>query len=163
MPSKSSPINFRNGLDHADLVEAFAPKPYLICSTTEDYFPIEGSRKTFEESTRIYACGRIHQDSKRQSTAGAAGARRTSARGDIRMDGPLVEGRGRRRIEPEPIFQTEYEEDLLAHPDRADLVIPTGDGEAPMNMRRLSALVPPRPRGGVLDRLKRREKPAFCS
>ena len=30
------------------------PKPYLICSTTEDFFPIAGSRKAFEESMRIY-------------------------------------------------------------------------------------------------------------
>ncbi len=49
------PDQFKNGLNHADLVQAFAPKPYLICSTTEDFFPIAGSRNTFQESHRIYS------------------------------------------------------------------------------------------------------------
>ena len=32
------------GLDHADLVEQFAPKPYLVVSTTEDFFPLAGAQ-----------------------------------------------------------------------------------------------------------------------
>jgi dienelactone hydrolase len=42
------------GFDHADFVEMVAPKPYLICSTTEDFFPLEGARRTYEEAKRIY-------------------------------------------------------------------------------------------------------------
>ena len=49
------PDALKNGLDHPDLVEAFAPKPYLIVSTTGDYVPIAGSRKALAESKRIYA------------------------------------------------------------------------------------------------------------
>jgi cephalosporin-C deacetylase-like acetyl esterase len=45
----------RDGLDHGDLVEAFAPKPYLILSAIRDFFPIEGARETFREAKRIYA------------------------------------------------------------------------------------------------------------
>ena len=43
------------GLDFPDFVEAFAPKPYLIESTKEDFFPLEGARQTYEEAKRFYA------------------------------------------------------------------------------------------------------------
>ena len=42
------------GYDHGDFAAAFAPKPYLICSTDQDFFPLAGARKTFEEARRIY-------------------------------------------------------------------------------------------------------------
>ncbi|MBN2013318.1 acetylxylan esterase [candidate division KSB1 bacterium] len=42
------------GLDHADLIEVFAPKPYLIVATTRDYFNIDGARATFREAGRAY-------------------------------------------------------------------------------------------------------------
>lgn len=48
------PDLLKEGMDHADLVTLMAPKPYLICSTTEDFFPIEGARRTFDEAKRIY-------------------------------------------------------------------------------------------------------------
>ena len=43
------------GLDFPDFVESFAPKPYLIESTKEDFFPLEGARQTYEEAKRFYA------------------------------------------------------------------------------------------------------------
>ncbi len=43
-----------DGLDQADFVIAFAPKPYLILSATRDFFPIAGARQTFREAKRIY-------------------------------------------------------------------------------------------------------------
>ncbi len=42
------------GLDHADFVLAFAPKPYLILSAIRDFFSIAGARDTFEEARRVY-------------------------------------------------------------------------------------------------------------
>jgi len=42
------------GLDFGDWVEAFAPKPYAIISTTNDMFPFEGARHTYDEAKRIY-------------------------------------------------------------------------------------------------------------
>jgi hypothetical protein len=35
-------------------VELFAPKPWLIESTREDFFPLEGARQTHEEARRFY-------------------------------------------------------------------------------------------------------------
>ena len=43
-----------NGLDHPDLIEARAPKPTLIMSTTRDFFSIQGARETFQEAGRAF-------------------------------------------------------------------------------------------------------------
>lgn len=42
------------GLDVADYVELFAPRPYLMVSTTGDFFPIEGARHTYQEARSWY-------------------------------------------------------------------------------------------------------------
>jgi cephalosporin-C deacetylase-like acetyl esterase len=42
------------GLDVADYVELFAPKPYLIVSTSGDFFPIDGARHAFQEARSWY-------------------------------------------------------------------------------------------------------------
>jgi cephalosporin-C deacetylase-like acetyl esterase len=52
---QSIPRFIEQGLDFADWVELFAPKPYAIISTTNDMFPFEGARQTFEEAKRIYS------------------------------------------------------------------------------------------------------------
>ena len=51
---QSIPGFLSSGLDQADWVELFAPKPYLICSTEKDFFPIEGSRQAYREARRWY-------------------------------------------------------------------------------------------------------------
>jgi cephalosporin-C deacetylase-like acetyl esterase len=51
---QSIPHFIERGLDFADWVELFAPKPYAIISTTDDMFPFEGARQTYEEAKRIY-------------------------------------------------------------------------------------------------------------
>jgi cephalosporin-C deacetylase-like acetyl esterase len=43
-----------DGLDHADFIHAFAPKPYLILSAIRDFFSITGARESFAEAKRIY-------------------------------------------------------------------------------------------------------------
>lgn len=42
------------GLDQADFVIAFAPKPFLIASAVQDFFPIKGARETYAEVKRLY-------------------------------------------------------------------------------------------------------------
>lgn len=50
--------NFYRGLlkqiDHADYIEARAPKPTLIMATTNDFFSIQGVRETYEELKSVY-------------------------------------------------------------------------------------------------------------
>ena len=49
------PPFLKDGLDHADFVYAFAPKPYLILSAIRDFFSISGARQSFADASRIYA------------------------------------------------------------------------------------------------------------
>ena len=42
------------GLDQTDFVELFAPKPWLIASTLEDFFTPEGARQVYEEARHWY-------------------------------------------------------------------------------------------------------------
>jgi dienelactone hydrolase len=42
------------GFDFPDWIELASPRPYAIVSTTEDMFPFEGARRTFEEAKRWY-------------------------------------------------------------------------------------------------------------
>jgi cephalosporin-C deacetylase-like acetyl esterase len=135
------PRQFEQGLNHADLVEAFAPKPYLICSTTEDFFPIAGSRKTFEESKRIYelfgAGDRIgiaydsgpHGTTKKQREAIYAWMRRW-------LRGESGE------ISPEPAYETEYEDDLRCTPTGQLSTSLGGETPSTLNIARLSAVKP---------------------
>lgn len=43
-----------SGIDHADILLSFAPKPSMIIATTRDFFSIQGTRETFEEVKRFY-------------------------------------------------------------------------------------------------------------
>ncbi len=45
----------QEGLGFPDWVEAAAPRPYAIISTTEDMFPFAGARSSRDEARRIYA------------------------------------------------------------------------------------------------------------
>lgn len=51
---QSIPHFIAEGLDFADWVEAFAPKPYAVISTQDDMFPFEGARQTVDEAKRFY-------------------------------------------------------------------------------------------------------------
>lgn len=42
------------GLDIPDYIALFAPKPYLIASTRDDFFPLAGARAAFEEAKRFH-------------------------------------------------------------------------------------------------------------
>lgn len=52
---QSLPHFIEQGLDFADWVEAFAPKPYAVVSTESDMFPFAGARVSVEEAKRFYA------------------------------------------------------------------------------------------------------------
>jgi cephalosporin-C deacetylase-like acetyl esterase len=49
------PNFLREQLDMADFIELFAPKPWLIVNTINDFFPLEGARQTYEEARNWYA------------------------------------------------------------------------------------------------------------
>jgi hypothetical protein len=51
---QSFPFFLSSGLDVADYIELFAPKPWLINSTTGDFFPVEGARHAYQEALDWY-------------------------------------------------------------------------------------------------------------
>jgi hypothetical protein len=51
---QSFPNFLSSGLDVADYIELFAPKPWLINSTVGDFFPIEGARHAYQEALDWY-------------------------------------------------------------------------------------------------------------
>jgi cephalosporin-C deacetylase-like acetyl esterase len=51
---QSIPFFIERGLDLADWVEAAAPRPYAVVSTTADMFPIDGARASYAEARRFY-------------------------------------------------------------------------------------------------------------
>jgi hypothetical protein len=51
---QSWPGFISSGLDQTDFVEVFAPKPWLITSTMDDFFTPEGARIVYEEARRWY-------------------------------------------------------------------------------------------------------------
>jgi dienelactone hydrolase len=44
-----------NGVDHAGLLLMMYPRPALVAAATLDFFPIEGTHKTFQEVSRLYS------------------------------------------------------------------------------------------------------------
>lgn len=52
---QSAPGFLASGLDQADLIAAFAPRPYLVINTEEDFFPIAGSRRAVADARKVYA------------------------------------------------------------------------------------------------------------
>ncbi len=138
------PDQLKNGLNHADLVEAFAPKPYLIASTTEDFFPIAGSRKAFAESQRIYSLFDANLKIATSYDAGPHGTTQKQREAIYAWMNRWLKG-GSGEIVPEPAFQTEYEEDLLCTTTGQVSTSLGGETPSTWNMRRLSKLTPPRP------------------
>jgi hypothetical protein len=51
---QSIPGFISSGLDLVDYVELFAPKPWLIGSTEQDFFPLAGAKEAYEEARHWY-------------------------------------------------------------------------------------------------------------
>ena len=138
------PDQFKRGLNHADLVEAFAPKPYLICSTSEDFFPIAGSRKTFQESRRIYSLLGAEEKISTSYDSGPHGTTQRQREAIYAWMNRWLKGQ-KGEISPEPAIQTEYEEDLLCTPTGQVSTSLGGETVSTLNVGRFSELAPPRP------------------
>ncbi|MGD0125418.1 MAG: acetylxylan esterase [Terriglobia bacterium] len=111
---QSFPFFLSSGLDVADYIELFAPKPWLINSTVGDFFPIEGARHAYQEALDWY---RIYSAEERIRWAIGPGPHGTPL--EIReaiyqwMIRWLKDGRGNFREEP---VELALDSDLLATP-----------------------------------------------
>jgi hypothetical protein len=59
---QSIPGFISSGLDLVDYIESFAPKPWLIGSTEQDFFPLAGARSAYEEAQGWYKSMFSYQD-----------------------------------------------------------------------------------------------------
>lgn len=147
------------GYDHADFVEAFAPKPYLICSTDQDFFPLSGARRTFEEASRMYrllgAHGRIdwfhepgdHGMPQRTREAIYGWMKRWLGGGQTSSAGYAPGGSEGARVPmffsplSEPPIATEYEPDLNATATGQLATSKPGETASTITLRRLAERV----------------------
>lgn len=153
------PDQLKNGIDHADFVEAFAPKPYLICSTREDFFPLEGARQTLEESRRIYALFGAEERISAFVGPGGHGVPPEQLRAISEwMVRWLEPGRKAYAGPPPP---AEHEEDLYATATGQLATSLGGESASTLNVKRFSKILPerrPLASGGDVEQLRSRLK-----
>lgn len=137
------PGQLLEGLDHADWIGLAAPKPYLILSTDQDFFPLEGARKTFAEMKRIYTLYDAAVKVDWFHEPGPHGVPAASRLALVNFMRRWLQGQG----DPvaEPPFQTEHEEDLNVTPTGMVATSLGGETASTVNMARLRALGPKRP------------------
>ena len=51
------PGSLAEGIDYVDLLAGMAPKPVMILAAENDFFPIEGARRTLEEVRQFIVIG----------------------------------------------------------------------------------------------------------
>ncbi|MCL4850550.1 MAG: acetylxylan esterase [Bryobacteraceae bacterium] len=136
------PDQLKNGINHGDFVQAFAPKPYLICSTTDDFFPLKGSQRTFEESRRVYA---LFGAEERISTFVAPGRHGVPPEQLRAISDWMV-----RWLKPDrdsyagPPPRTEFEEDLYATRTGQLATSLAGETASTLNLKRFGGVLPER-------------------
>lgn len=54
-PEQDIPGLLAAGIDHTEFIGMIAPRPVLIGAATRDFFPIEGTHRTFAEVQRLYS------------------------------------------------------------------------------------------------------------
>ncbi|HSO93319.1 MAG TPA: acetylxylan esterase, partial [Candidatus Dormibacteraeota bacterium] len=137
------PDYFRAGLDHGDLILGALPKPYLMCSTEGDFFPLEGARQTFAEMKRLY--DRLGMEDRMAWAVGPGGhGMPKNVREAIYgwMNHWLKGAASTKAIEPD--IHTEFEEDLYSTPTGQVSTSLGGETASTMNLKRYSQLLPQR-------------------
>jgi cephalosporin-C deacetylase-like acetyl esterase len=135
---QSIPHFIEQGLDFGDWVEAFAPKPYTIISTTNDMFPFEGARHTYEEARRIF--GIYGSENNLQWITGPGG------HGNLGPISPAILGFFLHHLNGAPAGDAAF---TAERPQRAEdlLVTPTGQVSTSIGGETIASIV----RAHVLD------------
>lgn len=138
------PDQLLNGVNHADFVTLFAPKPYLIRSTTGDFFPIEGARKTFEEARRIYSLFGAEDRIAWFSEPGPHGTPKANREAMYAWMKRWLKAEPAGPA-PEPELRSELEEDLECTPTGQVATSLGGETASSWNIKQFSDVFPPRP------------------
>ncbi len=148
------PDQLKEGLNHGDFAIAFAPKPMLIVSTEEDFFPIKGSSRTFEEAKRIYALFQAEDKIARAVGPGGHGMPQVVREAVYGWMNRWLKG-GPAGPLPEPAFETEFEQALYCTPTGQVSTSLGGETASTLNVRRLSAIHVSRPVADLETRIRR--------
>ena len=98
-----------NGLDHADFVYAFSPKPYLILSAIRDFFSISGARATYQEARRVYEVLGVPDKLSMVEADDGHGYSKPRRMAAYRWFGRWLKGVDDQAPEPEVVIATEEE------------------------------------------------------
>lgn len=137
------PDQLREGLNHSDWIGLAAPKPYLIVSTDQDFFPLEGARKSFEEMKRIYALYDAAAKVQWFHEPGGHGVPDASRRAISAFMKQWLKGDS--TPVREPALRTEHEEDLNVTPTGQVASSLGGETASTYNIRRFGLRKPSRP------------------
>jgi cephalosporin-C deacetylase-like acetyl esterase len=138
---QSIPHFIQEGLDFPDWVEQMAPKPYAIVSTTEDMFPFEGARQSYEEAKRFY--GIYGAEDRIQWISGPGG------HGNLGPISPQILGFFTKYLKggaPERSFlpmRVEHREDLQCTPTGQVATSIGGETVYSLNRKRAASLLAP--------------------
>lgn len=154
------PDQLQAGINHGDFLIAFAPKPLLICSTTDDFFPLEGSTRTLVEMRRIYESLGAGEKISRFVGPGGHGMRR-----DTREAIYAWMNRWLRDQPPQPVVEPEHtlqqDEDLYATPTGQVANSLKGETASTWTMKAFAGIRPTRPvtaLGDSISKLTRYQK-----
>jgi hypothetical protein len=137
------PDQLLEGLNHSDWIGLAAPKPYLIVSTDQDFFPLEGARRSFEEMKRIYTLYDAAAKIQWFHEPGGHGVPDASRRAISGFMKQWLKGDSTPVREPE--LRTEQEEDLNATATGQVATSLGGETASTYNIRRFRGKTPQRP------------------
>ncbi len=137
------PDQLLEGLNHSDWIGLAAPKPYLIVSTDQDFFPLEGARRTFDEMKRIYRLYDAEVKLDWFHEPGGHGMPQASREAVAGWMKRWLHGDG--APAKETAFRTEHEEDLNVTETGQVATSLGGETASTWNVARFSRKIPQRP------------------
>ncbi len=97
------------GLDHADFIYAFAPKPYLMLSAIRDFFSIGGARATYREAQGVYKLLGVPEKLSMVEADDGHGYSKPRRLASYRWFGRWLKGADDQEPEPDVVIATEEE------------------------------------------------------
>jgi dienelactone hydrolase len=151
------PDQLLEGVEQADLISLLSPKPYLITSSRDDFFPVEGTRQAFEEAKRVYSLSGAEERISWFLEPGEHGLYKAGREQVYFWMNRWLRARPDARVTHELQIQTLYEEELNCTPTGQLATSLGGETASTLNIRRLGGIVPLRPQlssTDVLDRFR---------
>ena len=131
------------GLDHADFIYAFAPRPFLMLSAIRDFFSIGGARATYKEAQGVYTLMGVPEKLSMVEADDGHGYSKPRRLASYRWFGRWLKGVDDQEPEPEVVMATE--EELFCTEAGQVTVSLGGETVFTLNQKRAEQLRPKRP------------------